>query len=118
MCHDVTCVPFRGAGRAESRLGEERIPLSFQRVVPMPDKHGPDFKADRTVPPSEVTCELQQNMQEYLDACSHEMKIAMKLKKAVDDVAAVVENGAAFNKEISGASVVDMQASCSAVTII
>lgn len=99
----------RADSRAESRLGEERIPLSFQRVIPTPDKHGPDFKADRTVPPSEVSLEIQDNVKEYIETLNHEMKMATKLKKAVDDVAAVVENGAAFNKEISGASVVDMQ---------
>mmetsp|Transcript_70047 Transcript_70047/g.146047 ORF Transcript_70047/g.146047 Transcript_70047/m.146047 type:complete len:223 (+) Transcript_70047:116-784(+) len=94
--------------RAGSRLGESRIPLSFQKVVTAPDG-SPDFKADRTVPPSDVAEELQHNMQEYMENVSNEMKMATKLKKAIDDVAAVVENGAAFNREVSGASVVDMQ---------
>jgi hypothetical protein len=61
------------------------------------------------VPPLEVATELVANMNEYMDLLKHEEKVATKLKKAIDDVGAVVKNGVEFDKEISGAAVVDMQ---------
>ena len=61
------------------------------------------------VPPLEVARELVENMNEYMDMLKHEEKVATKLKKNIDDIAAVVKNGADFDKEIAGASVVDMQ---------
>ena len=64
---------------------------------------------DVQVPPLEVATELVANMNEYMDLLKHEEKVAIKLKKAIDDVGAVVKNGVEFDKEISGASVVDMQ---------
>ena len=98
--------------RSGSRLGEPRIPLSFKVVVDPDDLPGiqtQDFKADRTVPPIQVSNELQQNMKDYLECLEHEKKLAMRMKKALDDVASVVQNGVEFDKEISGAAVVDMQ---------
>ena len=61
------------------------------------------------VPPLEVATELVANMNEYMELLKHEEKVAIKLKKAIDDVGAVVKNGVEFDKEISGAGVVDMQ---------
>jgi hypothetical protein len=61
------------------------------------------------VPPLEVATELVANMNEYMDLLKHEERVAIKLKKAIDDVGAVVKNGVEFDKEISGAGVVDMQ---------
>jgi hypothetical protein len=61
------------------------------------------------VPPLEVATELVANMNEYMDMLKHEEKVATKLKKAIDDVGAVVKNGVEFDREISGAAVVDMQ---------
>jgi len=98
--------------RSSSRLGEPRIPLSFKVVTDPDDLPGiqtQDFKADRTVPPIEVSNELQQNMKDYLECIEHEKKLALRMKKALDDVASVVQNGVEFDKEISGAAVVDMQ---------
>lgn len=63
----------------------------------------------KQVPPLEVASELVANMNEYMDMLKHEEKVATKLKKAIDDVGAVVKNGVEFEKEISGAAVVDMQ---------
>ena len=57
----------------------------------------------------EVATELVANMNEYMELLKHEEKVAVKLKKAIDDVGAVVKNGVEFDKEISGAAVVDMQ---------
>lgn len=99
-----------------STLGEERIPLSF-KVVTEPElgstrpagTPGEDFKANRMVPPMEVATELLANMNQYMELLRQEEKNAMKLKKAIDDVGAVVKNGAEFDKEIAGASIVDMQ---------
>jgi len=48
-------------------------------------------------------------MNEYMDLLKQEEKVAIKLKKAIDDIGAVVKNGVEFDKEISGAAVVDMQ---------
>jgi len=98
--------------RSVSRLGEPRIPLSFKVVVDPDDLPGistHDFKANRTVPPIQVSNELQQNMKEYMECIDHEKKLATRMKKALDDVASVVQNGVEFEKEISGAAVVDMQ---------
>jgi hypothetical protein len=61
------------------------------------------------VPPMDVASELLANMNHYMELLKQEEKNATKLKKAIDDVGAVVKNGAEFDKEISGASVVDMQ---------
>ena len=61
------------------------------------------------VPPQEVAAELVANMNEYMEMLKQEEKVATKLKKAIDDVGAVVKNGVEFNREISGAAVVDMQ---------
>lgn len=52
---------------------------------------------------------MKQNMDEYIRTLNFELTLATKLRKAMDDVAAVVETGALFNKEIAGSSVVDMQ---------
>mmetsp|Transcript_34205 Transcript_34205/g.77011 ORF Transcript_34205/g.77011 Transcript_34205/m.77011 type:complete len:214 (-) Transcript_34205:67-708(-) len=99
-----------------SRLGEERIPLSFKVIVepPLTDTRpagtsGEDFRANRTIPPHEVVKELQENVDDYIAALKNETTLATKMKKAVDDIAAVVQNGIEFEKEISGAAVVDMQ---------
>jgi hypothetical protein len=61
------------------------------------------------VPALEVATELVENMNEYMEMLLVEQKQAEKLKKAIDDIGAVVKNGVEFEKEISGASVVDMQ---------
>ena len=61
------------------------------------------------VPALEVATELVENMNEYMEMLSVEQKQAEKLKKAIDDIGAVVKNGVEFEKEISVASVVDMQ---------
>ena len=61
------------------------------------------------IPPLEVATELVANMNEYMDLLKQEEKVAIKLKKAIDDIGAVVKNGVEFDKEISGAAVVDMQ---------
>ncbi len=49
------------------------------------------------------------NMNEYMEMLLVEQKQAEKLKKAIDDIGAVVKNGVEFEEEISVASVVDMQ---------
>lgn len=61
------------------------------------------------VPAQEVATELVDNMNQYMELLKHEEKVATKLKKAIDDVGAVVKNGVEFDREISGAAVVDMQ---------
>ena len=72
--------------------------------------HTTDFKANRGVSPASVVSELQSNVSDYISQVEFELKLAVGLKKAVDDVASVVEHGAELSKEIPGASIVDMQA--------
>jgi hypothetical protein len=71
--------------------------------------HTADFKANRGVAPSTVVAELQSSASDYIAQVEFELKIAIALKKAIDDVASIVEHGSEQNKEIPGASVVDMQ---------
>jgi hypothetical protein len=71
--------------------------------------HSTDFKANRGVAPSSVVAELQSNASDYITQVEFELKIAIALKKAIDDVASIVEHGAELNKEVPGSSVVDMQ---------
>jgi hypothetical protein len=71
--------------------------------------HTADFKANRGVAPSSVVSELQSNVSDYITQVEFELKIAIALKKAIDDVASIVEHGAELNKEIPGGSIVDMQ---------
>lgn len=71
--------------------------------------HTADFKANRGVSPSTVVGELKSNVSDYISQVEFELKIAIGLKKAVDDIASIVEHGAELNKEIPGTSIVDMQ---------
>jgi hypothetical protein len=98
--------------RSTSSLGEPRIPLSFKVVVDPDDLPGiqtQDFKANRTVPPIDVSNELQANMKELMQVIEHEKTLATRMKKSLDDIASVVQTGVEFDREISGAAVVDMQ---------
>mgnify|MGYP000879425089 CR=1 FL=1 len=98
--------------RSTSSLGEPRIPLSFKVVVDPDDLPGiqtQDFKANRAVPPIDVSNELQANMNELMQVIEHEKTLATRMKKSLDDIASVVQTGVEFDREISGAAVVDMQ---------
>mmetsp|Transcript_14229 Transcript_14229/g.34800 ORF Transcript_14229/g.34800 Transcript_14229/m.34800 type:complete len:262 (-) Transcript_14229:1091-1876(-) len=97
------------ATKGRSGSAKQKIPLSFKTVRPPASLLEEDFKADRLVDSREVAREMQHNMNEYIRTLNFELALANKLKKAIDDVASLVETGAMFNKEIAGASVVDMQ---------
>jgi hypothetical protein len=91
--------------------------ISAFKTIPDPMADGPtishtaDFKANRGVSPATVVEELKSNVSDYISQIEFELKIAIGLKKSIEDVSSIVEHVAELNKEIPGASVVDMQVS-------
>ena len=100
-----------------NRSGTSKASPGFAPFKTIPDpmidgpsvSHSADFKANRGVAPSTVVADLQSNVTDYISQVEFEMKIAIGLKKSIDDISSVVEYGSEMNKEIPGTSIVDMQ---------
>jgi hypothetical protein len=75
-----------------------------------------DFHADRRTEPSDIVKDLRNNIQEYINSLQFEFKLANRLSKYIDDLAAAIDgratagDGAATaHRNTLGTSIVDMQ---------